>query len=108
MLRDAGEEGVTNKELNEICLRYGARLNELYSMGYKIDKELISNGVYRYVLRKEPSEITIHANAGEIIYYKIKQDFNNSITGEELQQALDEQDFYIIRKPNWYQNNMEG
>jgi Helix-turn-helix domain len=106
-LKEAGENGVTTKELNAICFRYGARLNELYKMGYVITKELISNGVYKYVLIKEPSEVKIHSDAQSEILLIVRDQYKNAISAEQLNMLLDHKYFYIIRKPNWYQHQHE-
>lgn len=101
-LKEAGADGLTNRELNEICLRYGARLQELYKMGYIIEKESIKGGLYKYVLLKEPSTIEYHSNAADEIYYEIRQQFDDAISSGELKKILEHKFFYIIRKPNWY------
>jgi len=55
-LRNRGEVGATNAELSHISLRYGAHLGTLYQMGYKIEKESLGEGLYRYILKEEPEE----------------------------------------------------
>lgn len=40
----------TNLELNGICFRYGARLQELRAEGYLITKAHAGGGVWRYTL----------------------------------------------------------
>lgn len=111
-LKDAGAEGVTNTELVRICLRYGARLQELYKMGYLITHEAIKdengeNGVYKYVLLKEPSTIEYHNNAAEEIFFEIRNFYEDGITSGELKMLLEYKFFYIIRKPNWYKNRLQ-
>ncbi|PEA25942.1 hypothetical protein CN984_12185 [Bacillus cereus] len=49
--------GVTNAELSAtVSLRYGAHLGSLYQLGYKINKESLGEGLFRYTLVGEPSE----------------------------------------------------
>lgn len=49
-LSTGGERGVLNIDLNDICLRYSARIYELRRMGYLIKREACSGGIHRYVL----------------------------------------------------------
>lgn len=44
---------VTNIELNKICYRYSARIHELRSEGWDIEKDQIKKGVFRYWLVKD-------------------------------------------------------
>lgn len=55
LLRLAGRNGVTNLELNKICLRYGARIYELRRLGYRIATESLGDGVFKFILRGEPT-----------------------------------------------------
>lgn len=51
ILRQAGEVGVTNVELNRICFRYGARIDELRRADYAIDSIHVDGSIWRFVLR---------------------------------------------------------
>lgn len=42
----------TGEDLNRICFRYGARLQELRQAGYRITTEAVRGGLFRY--RLEP------------------------------------------------------
>jgi hypothetical protein len=106
LLKDAGEEGVLNTQLNNICLRYGARISELVSMGYVIDIKREGKGLYRYFLKKVPSEIQYHKRAEDEILYIIDADYDGMIETLELKKLLLEKDFHIIRKPNWFKQRM--
>ena len=53
MLYQRGKMGITNAELNIICFRYGARIFELRSEGWRIDTMCEGVGAFRYVLRKK-------------------------------------------------------
>lgn len=39
----------TNRELNTICFRYGARLHELRQEGHLIATEQLKDGLFRFV-----------------------------------------------------------
>lgn len=106
LLKDAGEEGVLNTELNNICLRYGARISELLSMGYLIDIKREGKGLYRYFLKKVPSEIQYHSKAEDEILHIIDVDYDGMIETLELKKLLLDKDFHIIRKPNWFKQRM--
>lgn len=55
LLRTAGLAGVTNRELNRIGYRYGARLWELKKQGYSILTESLGGGLYKFTLLGGPS-----------------------------------------------------
>ena len=40
---------VTNRELNRICFRYGARIYELRNEGHDIRTERVKDGLYEFV-----------------------------------------------------------
>lgn len=50
------ERTVTNKQLNRICFRYGARIFELRREGWNIQKESLGRGLFQYWLVPEPEE----------------------------------------------------
>jgi hypothetical protein len=50
-LRKAGAKGVTNLDLNKICLRYGARIHTLrHADGHKISTTQEKGRVFRFTL----------------------------------------------------------
>ena len=56
LLHQRGTQGVTNIELNQICLRYVARLFDLRKYWDIVTKQE-SEGVFRFVLKgKKPAE----------------------------------------------------
>lgn len=64
LLQQAGERGVSNLLLNEVCFRYGARLWELRKEGWDIDTVKVGDdGVYRFVLKgkREPEQLKLIA-----------------------------------------------
>lgn len=102
-LKEAGENGLTNNQLNSICYRYGARISELYEKGYEIEITALGKGLYKYVLRKEPSQENLYINAEEIFLAEICEIGGKSV--EKLIQALlSEKGFKICRKHGWYKN----
>lgn len=46
----AGRHGVTNLELNKLCLRYGGRIFELRQEGHNIKGENEGKGIWRFTL----------------------------------------------------------
>lgn len=44
---------VTNVDLNKICFRYSARIHELRSEGWQIEREYVRQGVHRYWIVRE-------------------------------------------------------
>ncbi len=106
MLIDAGDEGVTNTEMNKISLRYGGHINELYRQGYKIKKMNLGGGIYRYWLLSIPSQIKIPENAHDIFLDEVEK------KGDEEMSALcseifEELFFHTVRKNGWYIREME-
>jgi hypothetical protein len=106
LLKDADEEGVLNTQLVNICLRYGARVSELVSMGYVIDIKREGKGLYRYILKKVPSEIQYHSKAEDEILHIIDTEYDGIIDALELKELLTDKDFHITRKPNWFKQRM--
>jgi hypothetical protein len=50
LLEARGSVGVTNRELNEVGYRYGARLWELKKEGYLIRTDALGGGFYKFTL----------------------------------------------------------
>ena len=56
LLRERGSAGVTNLELyGNFLPRHGARIFELRRMGYQIERRRESAGIFRFILRSEPT-----------------------------------------------------
>lgn len=49
----------TNRELNTICFRYGARLHELRAEGHIILTERVKEGLYRFVYKGEVEDTEV-------------------------------------------------
>ena len=56
LLRQQGPAGVTNLELNSLCLRYGARIFELRRMGFQIETRREDESIFRFLLVAEVQE----------------------------------------------------
>lgn len=105
-LKEAGSEGLTNVELSKISLRYGGHLGDLYRKGYNIQKYNLDGGVFKYVLISEPADIKYFQNANEEIFAAIRENYNDSITWDELKNLLEEKHFHITRKSGWYHSQL--
>lgn len=55
-LKSAGEDGITNVDLNKICFRYSSHIGTLRMKGYIIDVEHLGEGVIKYTLKYAPPE----------------------------------------------------
>lgn len=107
-LKEAGEKGVTNKELNNISLKYCARISELHSQGYVIDCKHVKNGLYKYILRKIPSEIRQFSNATDEILQIVEHQFQGLISTSQLRNLLIMKHFHITRKSNWFKQHIKS
>jgi len=56
LLRERGAAGATNRELNQIGFRYGARLWELKRQGFSIRTDRLTDTLFRFVLLAEPQQ----------------------------------------------------
>lgn len=52
-LQEAGEDGVSNYELNKIAFRYAARIHELRKDGHPIVRQHIKGSQWRYYLDEQ-------------------------------------------------------
>jgi len=99
MLREAGSKGVTNTQLQTVGVCWHNCTRGLYDMGYKITNEHIGNGIYKYVLVKEPEKIiTNRPKAGTILFDAII----GKITANKLIDILKEFNLTIARKQHYY------
>lgn len=48
----------TNKDLNRICFRYGARIHELRNEGWVIDSNRLEGGLWEFIFHGHVSEDT--------------------------------------------------
>lgn len=53
LLRRRGRFGASNRELNSICFRYGARIHDLRKDGHHIRTMRDSAGAFRFILEDE-------------------------------------------------------
>lgn len=100
-LKISGRSGVTNAELSNIALRYGAYLGDLYREGYKVSKEHLGNGLYNYVLISEPSEVVVKEKAVDVLASAIEA---LGVSKESFLQALENSNVSVRYKANTYNN----
>lgn len=97
LLRSYGSTGVTNKELQEICIRWTARISELYSEGYVIENVHLGNGLYNYTLVSEPKKKNNFKLAAlDILLAEIKK--KGLVSSNDLQVILEDQKLNIHRR----------
>ena len=104
LLREAGEDGVTNHALSRISLKYDSRISELRMRGYEIETSHEKKGVYKYILKKAPSSDSLYLNATDEILMLIDTDFGGNIQSKELKSLLELMHFHITRKSGWYKH----
>jgi len=98
---------MTNAELSKISLRYGGHLGDLYRKGYKITKQNLDGGLYKYVLIAEPADIKYFKNATEETIDELEKIHGEEIAND-LRFILEDKYFHIIRKNGWYQQLYES
>lgn len=100
MLKEAGENGLTNIELYDYVTKsLGARLSELYERGYKIECTKVKNGIYKYVLVSEPPEnYKKPIRAEDLLLQTIEGNYSGKIDITELKKLLRDNDLIISRK----------
>ena len=59
ILKERGQEGVHNTELNNVCFRYGARIYELRKLGHRIKTVNEARGLFRFVLECSGEQLTL-------------------------------------------------
>lgn len=104
-LRNAGPDGVTNIELNKICLKYDARISDLRRKGYVIRTESLGKGVYKYYLIKTPSQDYIFPKAQEQTILAVLDTWGID-TALWFEDYLKEQHFKVSRNHGWYEKNV--
>lgn len=108
LLRMAGAKGKTNKDLSMVALRYGGYLGNLYKKGYVIDKEDLGNGLFNYVLIKEPDENTVLVTqtAFEKLYNSISE--KGVVSADQFMDLIDEVGVTIRHKAGTHQQKESG
>jgi hypothetical protein len=97
LLRSSGSIGVTNKELQEVCIRWTARMSELYEDGYIINNEPLGNGIYNYVLLSEPDKKKEKSmSALDILLKEVKD--AGLVSSDDLKKIIEKSNFNIHRK----------
>jgi hypothetical protein len=98
MFSERKEDGITNTELKRISNNYTARMSELAKKGYVIDCESLGNGVYKYVLVKEPSSETTYERAIDLFWSVFEEKYDGIADREVLENIFEEQGLNIVRK----------
>jgi hypothetical protein len=106
MLVDAGDDGVTNAEMNKISFRYGGHINEMGRQGYKYKKMHLGGGLFRYWLISIPSQIKIPENAHDIFMDEVETRCGEDISAE-ISEIFDDLYFHVVRKNGWYLREMD-
>ncbi len=57
LLRERGRAGAFNSDLVGIAYRYSSRLRELRLMGFEVSTHYVREGVFKYVLEREPEVV---------------------------------------------------
>ena len=73
--------------------------------GYIIENTQVK-GVYKYVLKGIKSNVKSYLHATDEILMIVENDYKDRISSAELKNLLEEKDFTITRKANWYKNNL--
>lgn len=105
LLKEAGEDGVTNIELSKISLKYDARISELRQKGYEIETAHDKDGIYKYKLKRIPSQDARFYSALDQLTLKILNEYNGKITAFQLRDLLDKMYFEVKRKSGYYKQN---
>ena len=102
-LINAGEDGLTNSDLSKTSLRYGGHLGNLYKKGYKIRKQKLDGGLFRYFFISKPSKDYVHNKAiDDFVEAVLKQGGN--IEAFDIQPLMNQMGFQMNRRSNWYQD----
>ncbi|UUV46515.1 hypothetical protein [Bacillus phage vB_BanS-Thrax3] len=101
-LREAGSQGITNAELSIIALRYGGYLGKFYELGYKIDKESLGDGLYRYTLVSEPETLVKREKAIDLLLEEV--DKHGMVNKNDLLAILENKNIAVKYKANTYKS----
>lgn len=103
-LKEKGSLGITNVELSDISLRYGAHLGKLYELGYEIRKESLGEGLFNYTLKSEPpKDFVSKKKAMEVLMEAVKEE--EIIDAEKLEQMLDDLGIMVKYKANTHKQS---
>lgn len=99
LLRNAAEKGITNKQFQDVCIRWDARVRELYQMGYIIENIPLGNGLHTYRLISEPETIAKKPKkAIELLISKINNTYDGKVDTETLRSLLKAEGLQVVRK----------
>ena len=99
-LRKTKDNGITNEELSKIALRYGGYLGKLYKEGYKIKKESLGKGLYKYTLIEEPRDKVVIKKAIDKLLLEISK--KGKVDKDELVDIMNKCNISVKYKANTY------
>lgn len=99
-LREVGQEGLTNEELNKISYRYSDRIYQLKTAGYVIDVELIGRGLTKYTLQEGMLNKVDKRSGIEVVKDEIDSKYDGKVTPEQLSSLIESLGLNVVRKPN--------
>lgn len=103
LLKEAGPNGVTNVELAAITFKYDARISELRMKGYIIETVYVGKSVYKYVLKKIPSNHDNFRSATDQVLLDVYDQFGEKVS-KYLSNYFDQNHFHVTRKSGWYKH----
>ena len=106
LLKEAGADGVTNIQLAEITFKYDARISELRMKGYIIETVYIGKSVYKYVLKKIPSNPDNFRSATDQVLLDLYDQFGERVS-KYLANYFEHNHFHVTRKSGWYKRKIQ-
>lgn len=103
LLKEAGADGVTNVELAAITFKYDARISELRMKGYIIETVYVGKSVYKYVLKKIPSNYDNFTSATDQVLLAVYDEFGERYR-KYLENYFENNHFHVTRKSGWYKH----
>lgn len=102
LLKSRGKEGITNVELSDIALRYGAYLGQMYKDGHTINSIHEGDGVYRYFYVSEPFNHVDKEPAIDILLKHIRNE--GFVTASEIKEILEKTNITVKYKAGTHQS----
>lgn len=100
MLLEGGEQGVTNDKLNSISMRFADSIYRLRLDGHDIEVENLGQGVVKYMLKDTPLKKIDYEKGIEVVKREIAENFDGTVTVEQLLEVFDKHRLNITRRPN--------
>lgn len=102
LLKTRGEQGITNVELSNFALRYGAYLGQMYKDGHKINSIHEGDGVYRYFYISEPVNHVDKEPAIDVLIKHIRNE--GFVTASEIKEILEKTNITVKYKAGTHQS----